>query len=86
MLRRSPPKKDASPRGLAKNNKVTPPEYLNRPLYTQFQLPKGPKRYPEVPNRVRIVKNLLEQSLNIVVGFEIFEIAQKTKKLPLQSN
>ena len=52
----------------------------------QFQLPKGPKRYPEVPNRVSIVKNLLEQSLNIVVGFEILEMAQKTKKLPLQSN
>jgi len=31
VLRRSPPKKDASPRGLAKNNKVAPPEDLNRP-------------------------------------------------------
>ena len=40
----------------------------------------------EVPNRVSIVKNLLEQSLEIVVGFEILEIAQKTKKIPLQSN
>jgi hypothetical protein len=38
-----------------------------------------------VPNRVCIVKNLLEQSLEIVVGFEIFEIAQKTKKLALSS-
>ena len=79
MLRRSPPKKDASPRGLSKNNKVTPPEYLNRFLQAQLQLPMGPKWYPEVPNRVSIVKNLLEQSLNIVVGFEIFEIVQKTK-------
>ena len=26
MLRRSPPKKDASPRGLAKNNKVSSPD------------------------------------------------------------
>ena len=38
-----------------------------------------------MPNRVSIVKNLLEQSLKIVVGFAIFEIAQKTKKLLLQS-
>ena len=38
-----------------------------------------------MPNRVSIVKNLLEQSLNIVVGLEMFEFAQKTKKLPLQS-
>ena len=45
-------------------------------------MPKGPKRYPEVPNSVSIVKNLLEQSLNIVVGFEMFEFAQKTKKFP----
>ena len=40
----------------------------------------------EVPYRVSIVKSLLEQSLKIVVGFEIFEIAHKTKKLTLQSN
>ena len=38
-----------------------------------------------MPNRVSRVENLLEQSLEIVVGFEIFEIAQKTKKLLLQS-
>ena len=29
MLRRSPPKKDASQRGLAKNNKVIPPHTLD---------------------------------------------------------
>ena len=36
-----------------------------------------------MPNRASRVENLLEQSLEIVVGFEIFEIAQKTKKLPI---
>ena len=38
-----------------------------------------------MPNRVSIVKNLLEQSVEIVVGFEIFEIDRKTKKLSLQN-
>ena len=57
--------------------------FASRPNENAVQDVQGSQ---EVPNKVNIVKNLLEQSLNIVVGLEIFEIAQKTKKLPLQSN